>query len=156
MNLEKGKVYSGTVKNITNFGAFVDIYSEDNSRDKATGMVHISEVADDYVKDIHDFLKEGQKVNIVVLGKNENGKYSFSIKKAAPKESKSEKTREERTERKTEPRQNNFNNKKQNENKPAPKDDFEAMMSHFKRISEDKMCDINRIRDRRNNSRRFK
>lgn len=150
MNLEKGKVYSGTVKNITNFGAFVDIYSEDNSRDKATGMVHISEVADDYVKDIHDFLKEGQKVNIVVLGKNENGKYSFSIKKALTD------NREEKTERKSEPKQNNFREKKQTESKPEPKDDFEAMMSHFKRISEDKMCDINRIRDRRNNSRRSK
>ena len=150
MNLEKGKVYSGTVKNITNFGAFVDIYSEDNSRDKATGMVHISEVADDYVKDIHDFLKEGQKVNIVVLGKNENGKYSFSIKKALTD------NREEKTERNSEPKQNNFREKKQTESKPEPKDDFEAMMSHFKRISEDKMCDINRIRDRRNNSRRSK
>ncbi|MDY3258204.1 MAG: S1 RNA-binding domain-containing protein [Ruminococcus callidus] len=150
MNLEKGKVYSGTVKNITNFGAFVDIYSEDNSRDKATGMVHISEVADDYVKDIHDFLKEGQKVNIVVLGKNENGKYSFSIKKALTD------NREEKTERKSEPKQNNFREKKQTESKPEPKDEFEAMMSHFKRISEDKMCDINRIRDRRNNSRRSK
>lgn len=150
MDLEQGKIYSGTVKNITDFGAFVDIYSKENSRDKATGMVHISEVSNEYVKNIHDFLKEGQKVKVFVLGKNENGKYSFSIKKTLTD------NREEKTERKSEPKQNNFREKKQIESKPEPKDEFEAMMSRFKRISEDKMCDINRNRDRRNNSRRSK
>lgn len=68
----------GKVKSITNFGAFVTL------PDNKTGMVHISEVANAYVSDIHQHLTEGQDVKVMVIG-NENGKINLSIKRLEPK-----------------------------------------------------------------------
>ena len=49
MTVEVGTKVSGKVSGITNFGAFIDL------GDHQTGLVHISEVSNTYVKDIHDF-----------------------------------------------------------------------------------------------------
>lgn len=75
MQLEIGKIYTGKVKGITQYGAFVDIDGG------GTGMVHISEVSNTYVNDIHDHLTENQEVKVKVIGINEAGKVSLSIKK---------------------------------------------------------------------------
>ncbi|MDI6600297.1 MAG: S1 domain-containing RNA-binding protein [Thermoanaerobacteraceae bacterium] len=79
MPIEVGAVIEGTVKNITNFGAFVQL------PDGKTGLVHISEVADIYVKDIHEHLKENDRVKVKVLSVDKGGKISLSIKKAVEK-----------------------------------------------------------------------
>lgn len=79
MPIEVGAVLEGTVKNITNFGAFVQL------PDGKTGLVHISEVADIYVKDIRDHLKENDKVRVKVLSVDDGGKISLSIKRAVEK-----------------------------------------------------------------------
>ena len=76
MQLEVGSILEGKVSGITNFGAFVDL--ENN----VTGMVHISEVAPNFVSQIKDHLKVGQEVKVKVLSINEQGKVSLSIKKA--------------------------------------------------------------------------
>ena len=55
MPLKVGEVVEGVVKTITNFGAFVDL------GDGVTGLVHISEVSDGYVKDVSEFLSQDQK-----------------------------------------------------------------------------------------------
>lgn len=75
MTLKAGSILTGTIVNITNFGAFVEV-------DGKTGLVHISEVADSFVKDIHDHLKEKDKVKVKVLSVDDNGKISLSIKQA--------------------------------------------------------------------------
>lgn len=75
MTLKAGTILDGTIINITNFGAFVDVEGK-------TGLVHISEVADTFVKDIKDFLKEQDKVKVKVLSVDDNGKISLSIKQA--------------------------------------------------------------------------
>lgn len=76
MELKIGALLEGTVKTITNFGAFVAL------PENRTGMVHISEVANQYVSDIHTHLTEGQTVKVKVMKIDENGKIALSIKKA--------------------------------------------------------------------------
>ena len=76
MQLEIGNIYNGKVKGITQYGAFIDIEGG------GTGMVHISEIANTYVNDIHEHLTENQEVKVKVIGINEAGKVSLSIKKA--------------------------------------------------------------------------
>lgn len=76
MPIEVGKVVDGTVLNITSFGAFVQL------PEGKTGLVHISEVADRYVKDVRDYLKEKDKVKVKILSVSPDGKISLSIKKA--------------------------------------------------------------------------
>lgn len=76
MQVEVGKIVEGKVTGITNFGAFIQL------PDGKTGLVHISEVAEQYVKDINAHLKENQSVKVKVISVDNNGKISLSIKKA--------------------------------------------------------------------------
>lgn len=80
MLVEVGSIVQGKVAGITNFGAFIQL------PDGKTGLVHISEIAEEYVTDIKNHLQENQQVKVKVLS-IENGKISLSIKKAVdPKE----------------------------------------------------------------------
>lgn len=80
MSLKAGEIVEGVVKTITNFGAFIDLGNG------VTGLVHISEVSDGYVKDVSEFLEQNQKVKVKVLAIDEaNKKITLSIKKATEK-----------------------------------------------------------------------
>ena len=76
MAIAVGGVYDGKVTGITKFGAFVEI------EEGVTGLVHISEVANAYVKDVNDFINVGDNVKVKVLNINETGKIGLSIKQA--------------------------------------------------------------------------
>ncbi len=78
MSVEVGSKLNGKVTGITNFGAFVELPGG------TTGLVHISEVADSYVKDVNDHLKIGDQVEVKVLSEKD-GKIALSIKKAVDK-----------------------------------------------------------------------
>lgn len=73
MSIEVGNIVEGKVTGITNFGAFVLL---ENGQ---TGLVHISEVADTYVHDIKDYLKENDVVKVKVINVRD-GKIGLSIK----------------------------------------------------------------------------
>lgn len=76
MELAVGQVLEGTVTGITKFGAFVSLEGG------KSGLVHISEVANTFVNDVHDHVQMGQKVKVRVLSLGEGGKINLSIKKA--------------------------------------------------------------------------
>ena len=76
MQVEVGAIVEGKVTGLTNFGAFVSL------PDGKTGMVHISEVAPTYVKEIRDYLTENQEVKVKVLSVGDDGRVSLSIKRA--------------------------------------------------------------------------
>ena len=65
MAVEIGSKVQGKVTGITNFGAFVELPGG------ATGLVHISEVADSYVKDVNDHLTVGDQIEVKVLSEKE-------------------------------------------------------------------------------------
>jgi S1 RNA binding domain protein len=71
-----GAILEGVVTGITNFGAFVELPGG------VTGLVHISEVADTYVKDVKDYLKEKDKIKVKVINIDAKGKIGLSIKQA--------------------------------------------------------------------------
>ena len=79
MELQVGSILEGKVTTITKFGAFVALEGG------KSGLVHISEIANTFVNDVHDFLQEGQTVKVMVLS-TENGKINLSIKKTQPQE----------------------------------------------------------------------
>jgi S1 RNA binding domain protein len=79
LSIEVGSVVEGVVTGITNFGAFIELPGG------KVGLVHISEVADVYVKDVHDFLKEKEKIKVKVLTVDERGKIGLSIKQLQEK-----------------------------------------------------------------------
>lgn len=67
MELAVGSIVTGKVTTITKFGAFVAL------PDGKSGLVHISEVAATFVNDVHDFLTEGQEVQVKILSVNAGG-----------------------------------------------------------------------------------
>lgn len=78
MTIEVGSIIEGVVTGITKFGAFVELPGG------RTGLVHISEVADAYVKDVNDYLKERDRVQVKVINVDEQGRIGLSIKQANP------------------------------------------------------------------------
>jgi len=79
MAIEVGTKVTGKVSGITNFGAFI------NLGNNQTGLVHISEVSDGFIKDIHDVLSVGDDVTVKVLTVGDDGKIGLSIRKAVDK-----------------------------------------------------------------------
>ncbi len=72
---EVGKIYEGVVSQVMPYGVFVDVSPS------ISGLVHISEIADEYVKDASQFVKEGDKVKVKVIGIDDEGRVNFSIKR---------------------------------------------------------------------------
>lgn len=77
MGLEIGSVVEGRVTGIAKFGAFVALPGG------KSGLVHISEVANSYVSDVHDHVQVGQTVKVKVLSLSDDGKINLSLKRAA-------------------------------------------------------------------------
>ena len=172
MAIEEGAILEGTIVNITNFGAFIDLAGK-------TGLVHISEVADTYVKDIKDFLKEGDKIKVKVLKIEEGGKMSLSIKQVNPDLKAMEGTpsalnSEQRPNRESSaPRNRPFDPRPparqpnrsggddwSKDRRPRHLDKgpqtFEDMMSRFQKDSEEKMSEFKKRQDNGGNVKRRK
>ena len=79
-DVEVGKVYEGTVLKLLDFGAIVSILP---GRD---GLLHISQIANERVNQVSDYLKEGQKVRVKVLEADEKGRVRLSMKALTPEE----------------------------------------------------------------------
>jgi polyribonucleotide nucleotidyltransferase len=71
---KEGEDYVGTVKGIRDFGAFVEIMPE------RTGLLHVSEIAHDYVEDVEDYLQVGDKVKVHLLEVKDDGKMRLTRK----------------------------------------------------------------------------
>ena len=76
MPLEVGTIVEGKVTGITKFGAFVAL------PEGKSGLVHISEIANSFVSDVHEHVQMGQTVKVRVLSVSEEGKINLSIKRA--------------------------------------------------------------------------
>ncbi|SES43411.1 S1 domain-containing RNA-binding protein [Psychrobacillus sp. OK032] len=129
MSIEVGSKVQGKVTGITNFGAFVELPGG------STGLVHISEVADNYVKDINEHLKVGDIVEVKVMNVEADGKIGLSIRKAKPQAE-----RPERPERSQRPRGNN----RPNDRDRPVKENFEQKMTRFLKDSEDRLSTLKR------------
>ena len=132
MGLEVGAIVEGKVTGFTAFGAFVDL--EGGKK----GMVHISEVATEFVKDIKDHLKVGQDVKVKVISIGDDGKISLSIKKAV------EQPKPQRKPANSAPRRGSANVWQGNKSTDNQPQSFESMMAKFKQESDEKMSALKR------------
>lgn len=128
---ELESVLDGTVISVVPFGAFVDIGS------KESGLVHISELSSEYVKDINTFIKKGDRVRVKVIRIDENGKISLSMKQA-------ERPKQERAKHpkpaKVSARPDSYDWSA----RPVEELSFEDKLSRFKHESEEKIRDSKR------------
>lgn len=143
MSIEVGSKLQGKVTGITNFGAFVEL------PEGATGLVHISEVADNYVKDINDHLKVGDQVEVKVINVEKDGKIGLSIKKAKDRPERPERSNDRGDRRESRGGYSNNNSsrprntKSQHDNR-APKENFESKVARFLKDSEDRLASLKR------------
>ncbi|MCH1491276.1 MAG: polyribonucleotide nucleotidyltransferase [Luminiphilus sp.] len=77
---EVGEIYEGTVARIVDFGAFVTILPGKD------GLVHISQIAEERVENVTDYLTEGETVRVKVLDVDQRGRIKLSIKEVAAEE----------------------------------------------------------------------
>jgi polyribonucleotide nucleotidyltransferase len=75
-SVELGKVYDGTVLKILDFGAIVQIFPGKD------GLLHISQIANERVNSVSDFLKEGQIVRVKAIEMDDRGRLKLSMKAA--------------------------------------------------------------------------
>ncbi|MDC3424109.1 S1 domain-containing RNA-binding protein [Aquibacillus sp. 3ASR75-11] len=135
MSIEIGSKVQGKVTGITNFGAFVELPGG------TTGLVHISEVADSYVKDVNDYLTVGDQVEVKVISEKD-GKTALSIKKAIDKPEGQSNSYSQRS-----PRQgrDDRNAKKfRSKGNFKPKETFEDKMAQFLKSSEENLYNLKR------------
>lgn len=146
MAIEVGAKLQGKVSGITNFGAFVDL------GERKTGLVHISEVSDGYVKDINDVLKVGDEVTVVVTTVGNDGKIGLSIRKAQdkPQQEKREFTKAPAGKAPARSGQKKpFNRSGGNQSRGGgfgneSKQDFDSLMSSFLKDSDDRLSSLRR------------
>ncbi len=143
MQSKAGEIHEGTVTGITGFGAFIKLDNGD------AGMVHISEVAPVFVKDINQFLTEGQSVKVKVISIGENNKISLSIKQAQPREENAPSRMNKSAVRSFNTEKPGFKTRSQQpaNNNHGPMS-FEDMMAKFKADSEEKMSDLKKNTDK--------
>ncbi|MBP2650360.1 MAG: yugI [Firmicutes bacterium] len=122
MSIQVGSVVEGVVTGITNFGAFVELPGG------KVGLIHISEVADVYVRDVKDFLKEQDKVKVKVLSVDERGKIGLSIKQLQEPSAKRPPA----------------NDNRRPHHRFAPPASFEDKLSKFLKDSDERLTDLKR------------
>ena len=142
MDAEIGSILTGKVTGITKFGAFVTFAPG------KSGLVHISEIANSYVNDVGEHLKQGQEVRVKVIGISDNGRINLSIKAAL-----SERTEDIRPSPARESRVVRA--------APAPQavqrgaePSFEEKLKRFMQDSDSKMSGIKQFPDKRGSRRR--
>ena len=152
MAIEVGNVLEGRVTGVKPFGAFVAL------PEGKSGMVHISEVSNEYVQDINTVLHDGDAVKVQVINIAPDGKIALSIKRTQPAPERGPRQQHgERTaggnDRRPAPRPKREEKPRVWQPKAPAKSDnlsFEDMMSRFKSQSEEKMADL----DHETNNRR--
>lgn len=157
MEPQVGSILEGKVTSIMKFGAFVALEGG------GSGLVHISEIANTFVEDVHDHLQTGQAVKVLVLSA-ENGRVNLSIKKALPQQERRS-PRPPRTgpgpqsgprpASTSRPAQPQLQGRARPEPLPPSGDQaFEDKLKRFLSSSEGKMADLNRSMDGKRGRRR--
>ena len=150
MQLQVGMVIEGKVTGITKFGAFVAL------PEGKSVLVHISEIANTFVNDVHDYVQDGQTVKVKIIGIGDDGKINLSIKKAdehAPQQRQDQ--RPPRPASAAQPRQ--YGGPRQavpRANGPTGDVSFEDKLKQFMQESDSRMADNKMYSDHRTSRRR--
>ena len=149
MQLQVGMVTEGKVTGITKFGAFVAL------PEGKSGLVHISEIANTFVSDVHDYVQDGQTVKVKVIGISEDGKINLSIKKAEEQPRPERRPPRPQFSSPRQPRQQyNARQPMPRANGPTGDASFEDKLKQFMQESDSRMADNKMYSDHRTSRRR--
>jgi len=144
MSYDIGSIVEGTVVDIVKFGAFVKI------RGGKTGLIHISQISDKFVKEVSDFVTIGTHVVAKIISVDDKGRIQLSLKNISPEEaaaflSEPAEDSEKHLPDQEEPRKSAPPREPRKYSDQAPEEDtFEKKLKRFMRQSEDRQVDIKR------------
>lgn len=144
MAIEIGSILEGKVTGIINFGAFVALPGG------KSGLVHISEIANTFVKDVHEHLQVGQTVKVKVLDVNEQGKINLSLKRVAEEDQKEPEKKPVPLPQPMRPHMADMGEL----NPPTTDLSFEEKLKKFMQASDSKNADKRRNTERKQHARR--
>jgi S1 RNA binding domain protein len=133
MPVAPGDVVEGKVVKVVKFGVIVEV------PEGKQGLVHISEIADAYVRDVADYFEEGDAAKVKILGTDERGRLQLSVKQAEVRE----------PIRPVEPQT-------RRSDQPRGPETFEDRLSAFMKHSEKRLVDLKRNRDAKRRKKRRK
>lgn len=135
MSIQVGEMVQGKVASVKNFGAFVNLGNQQS------GMIHISEISDEFIKDINDYLAIGDEVTVKVIKITDDGKINLSLKQAqeTPFSQGNEAPASQPT-----PQQKPLPSKVFTKETESSSDEFDKMMSRFLKDSEDNLLSLRR------------
>lgn len=134
MPVEVGSILDGVVSGITNFGAFIQLPGGE------TGLVHISEIAEEYVKDVNQFLKANDRVSVKVISVDPRGKIGLSIKQTKPPQQQSHGYHHAGHPGQSHSEERQYGRKR-------PKASFEDRLARFMKESEERLQTLRRSTD---------
>ena len=132
MPVEVGQIMKGTITGVKKFGAFIKL------PDGSTGLCHISEVSNGFVKDIEIHLSVDQEVEVKVIGIDKDGKINLSIKQTQKNVPVKQPYKKRSTDNRFRP-------------KPEPAKDFESLVVDFMKVSDEKLRSTKSAKSRRSN-----
>jgi S1 RNA binding domain protein len=141
MSIEIGSTVEGTVVKLAEYGAIVRLAGG------KMGLVHISEVADTYVRDVREHMRENDRICVKVLKINDKGRYELSVKQA---DHKAVAPRVERPQTREMP-EHGFQINRHRDVAPV---NFEDRLTRFMKDSEERQHDLKRNMEAKRGARR--
>ena len=132
MPLAPGDVVEGKVVKLVKFGVIVEL------PEGQQGLVHISEIADAYVRDVADYFEEGDEAKVKIIGTDDRGRLQLSVKQAEARQ----------PIRMVEP------DTRRPFSQPRGPESFEERLSAFMKHSEKRLVDLKRNRDAKRRKKR--
>lgn len=142
---EIGSTVEGTVVRLAEYGAIVRLAGG------KVGLVHISEVADTYVRDVRDYLRENDRICVKILRINDKGRYELSAKQADRNVIAQRQERRKPTLAVTGTSDHDFQSDYCRDNMPVT---FEDKLTRFMKDSEERQLDLKRNLEAKRGSRR--
>jgi len=147
MSVDVGAIVEGKVTGITKFGAFIDLGNG------MTGLCHISEIADSYVREVGDHLQNGQAVTVKVITVDPRGKVSLSIRQAVEKPAGAPEPRNAPRQEFSRESGGYGERRSYSDNRRGPRSSgpkgFEDLLSGFMKDSDDKLRDFKKQKSNR-------
>tara|TARA_Y100000031_G_C8175331_1_gene363809 strand:+ start:98 stop:574 length:477 start_codon:yes stop_codon:yes gene_type:complete len=157
MSVQEGDKVKGVVSDVTHFGAFVKLETGEK------GLIHISEIANSYVKNVSDHLKIGDEVTVKVIAIKDRGKIDLSIRRLNEEGTPVPRGPQGRGPQAQRPQSRGPQSRGPQGRKPFSRgsqsqsfsgDNFEDKLSFFMKKSQEKLSDAKKRKEKRSRGRR--
>jgi len=148
MSIDIGSTIDGTIVKLAEYGAIVRL------PEGKTGLIHISQIADTFVKDVKDYFREQDRVRVKILGVNSKGRYELSIRQVEQPVRETPRSDQKRTVIKSPPEPIYLGPEDSAGRGLHHASSFEDLMTHYMKDSQEKITEVKRNLDSKRGEKR--